>query len=194
VAKMSAANRQVQEEFLNWLLLDKRMKIAHRLPMTEADFAELKGTTTRTLRRWKAEPEFQTLLEQRKVAAAGKMLPNSAVAVGGGRAVRDARAKGKVSPPRPADPARDDPWDDPSAPAPEREYLKIKGVLASMASQGDRQALDLWMKYWGKEFVAAEQGRESILAAMSDDELLAEACVLLGERRVAGWLAERAAT
>jgi hypothetical protein len=189
VATMSAAQRQVQEEYLNWLLLDKRMKIAHRLPITEADFAELKGTTTRTLRRWKGDPDFQARLEQRRVSAAGKMLPNVAVSAAGGKAVRDARAKGKVSPPPPLDNVADDPWDDPTATGPEREYLKIKGVLAAMAGQGDRQALDLWMKYWGKEFVAAEQGRESLLAGMSDEALVDEVCRLLGAQAVAAWLA-----
>jgi hypothetical protein len=69
----------VKSEFAYWTALPKRMRISLSLPATEKDFAEYKGVSARTLRRWKEEEDFQKLVDQHKHDLTGGV-KNSAVA------------------------------------------------------------------------------------------------------------------
>lgn len=185
------ARPEVRREYASWLALDRRTKVALNLPLTDQDFAEDKGTTTRTLRRWKGEPEFQTLVEQRRVELA-KNGPNSTVAaVGGPRPVTDARSAARVSAPDEATP-EDDPALDGDLTPGEADYVRVKDTLSRMARDGNQGAIDLYMKYYGKPFIEAETSDSSDLDDLTDEQLVNEVCELLGTDAVADWLADRA--
>lgn len=186
------ARPEVRREYAAWLCLDKRTKIALSLPLTDADFAEDKGIAARTLRRWKEDPEFQELVEQKKVQLAKETLPNAAVsAVGPPRPATDARSKARLAPPRPAT-AADDPLNDPDLPADERAFLQMKDTLAEMARGGNHQAIDLWMKHFGKGFIEAEKQQDSEFAAMDDIQLAYAVMELVGPEALAAFFADQA--
>lgn len=182
---------QVRAEYLEWLLLDQRTRLVHSLPRTDAEFASLKGTTTRTLRRWKSEEDFQELLEQRRHARASELDPESSVAAAYPQT--DARAKRRYERRGPAS-AKDDPARQHAEPGtPEYEYHEIRTALAARARDGDTQAAQVWMKTFGEPFIEAERSEaSSIFADMDDDELVDEALDMIGAERVAEWLAGQA--
>lgn len=183
---------RVREEYLEWLLLDQRTRRVHGLPQSHAEFAEVKGTTDRTLRRWRNEDEgFQQRLEQRRVEVAQRG-PNGAV-VPSPRSYpqTDPRAAGRFEPPEPVS-AGDDPAvvgvEDPD----ERIYRVVKDEISRGAREGDDKLFALYMKWWGNEFVERErEARESAFLDLSDDELVGQVLDLVGEERVRGWLAGR---
>ena len=182
---------QTQEELLAWLVTSKRDRRIHGLPANEQEWAEWKGTTTRTMRRWKADEEFQELLSQRKLATARELTPNATVTpedVGGARAVTDARARRRFEAPPEVGP-EDDPLELEDLSPEERQYRKVKSALAAMAEQENHQAIDLWLKHYGKPFIEAEQQADSSLADLSDEGLADEVVRLLGVDRVAAAMA-----
>ena len=184
----------IRSQYAEWLLMDNRARLVHGLPKTDAEFAKLKGTTARTLRRWrKDDPAFAELVEQRRLEVAGELDPDSAVAAA--YPVRDARAKRRYERRGPAGPG-----DDPAAlsgAAPgtaEYEYHEIRTALAAKARDGDVQAGQAWMKLFGEPYIEAERADlASQFAELDDDRLVDETLTLIGAERVAGWLADRTA-
>lgn len=183
------ARNDVKREYAHWLAIDRKTKVALRLPLTHAAFAEDKGVATRTLRRWREDPEFQALVEQRKVEAATEVMPNSTVVsrVGPPRAKADKRTR--VEAPKGVTSA-DDPFNDPDLAPDEATYLRVKQALANMAGEGNQGAIDLFLKHYGKPFIEAEQADGTALAHLSDAELAAEVVALLGIERVAAALVD----
>jgi hypothetical protein len=150
----------------------------------------MKGVSTRSLRRWKEQDEFRTLVEQRKVDFANSS-PNSTIsAVGPARPAIDPRAVKRLSPPAPAM-AADDPALDPNVSVDEQRYLQVKDTLVNMAMDGNQGAIDLYLKHYGKPFVEAEQSKFDDYASKTDDELIAEFCRWAGVEAVANWLASQ---
>lgn len=187
------ARPEVKREYVHWLALDKATKVGLGLPTEHKGFAQDKGVSPRTLRRWRDDDEFQQLVEQRKVELA-KAGPNSTVSaeqVGPPRPHKDSRSAGRRQPPRPAT-AADHPDYDPDLPPDELHYLKVKRTLTKMAAEGNQGAMDLYFKHWGRTFIEAEQADGDLFSDMSDEDLLAEIVRLAGEDRVAHVLADLA--
>ena len=63
-----------------------------------------------------------------------------------------------------------------------------------MAMDGSQQSIDLYLKHYGKPFIAAEQKDDSLFEGMTDDELVREIVRVVGVERLAQVIAEMAAT
>lgn len=184
----------VRREFAGWLATPKRLKVSLDLPLTEKAFAELKGVDPRTLRRWKQDPEFDGFVEQEKLRVAGEARPGSALDpdLARPRPAKDARVQGRLegdASGRRAD-ATDDPEYREDLTPEELEFRQIRSTLANLAKDGQANAIDLWLKHWGKPFLQADADDGLGLSGLSDDELIDEAVALLGPERLARALAD----
>lgn len=164
------------ELFADWLLMSRRTREINGLPKSQAEFARRHGMTARTLSRWKDEDEFQQLLKfkERQQELEG----------GAERSLSDAK---KTGPRRPAsediDPALLSSSD-------ETDLGLIKKRIVKDAADGSKEALTLWMKYWGGPLVEAERTETDRLTTLSDFDLAVETVRLLGPEMVAEALAE----
>lgn len=177
------AREKTRDEYAGWLAAPKKTKLAMGLPMRQTDFAELKGISTRTLQRWKKDPEFQLLVQQKKA----KFLETGMVPDSTGRArphthataqkrIEEAlaEASGELAVGESED---------------ETRYLRMQAAIVEKAMEGDYRAQELYLKYWGKSFIEAEQSADDELAALTDAELVNRMLTLVGTERVAAWLA-----
>lgn len=182
----------VRDEYASWLATPRRLKVSLQLPLTKKAFAEFKGVNQRTLTRWESSAEFQEVLEQRKISYLNNV-PNSTVAkdVGGHRPVTHGTALKKLTPPEPVS-AVDDPVFDGSVSPDEQRYMQVKDTLVHMAMDGNQQAIDLYMKHYGKPFVEAEQRSSKLFAHLSDDDLRSEVLRLIGLEYVSNFFAQHA--
>lgn len=190
------AIRKNQEEFAAWLLMTKRDRRTHGLPATEVEWADWKGITARTLRRWKSLDEFDDYLKLRRAEMARQHIPNSTITaadVGGARNPSDARLKRRAEAgiPEPAT-QHDDPTYDPSLSPDELAYAQARDTLIQMAKDGSTEALNLYYRHYGQKHIEAERAASGDLAHLSDEQLAAEVVALLGEDAVASALADRA--
>lgn len=183
-----ATLKPIHEEFIAWLLMDKRTRTVHGMPLTQEEWANYKGLVGRTVRRWKTMPEFKELYEQRKVENARRLMPNSTVMANGPRAATDARSRRRFEPPGAAS-EQDDPTFDEDLSPEEQDYAKSKDVVIRLAHAGDAKFMDIYLKTYGKQFVEAELSAGSMLQQMGDGELADELVRTLGPDRVAAALA-----
>jgi hypothetical protein len=173
----------IKAEYASWLATPKRLKSSLGLPATKTAFAEMKGVAVRTLTRWEKQPDFDKLVEQRRIQVSG-MAPNTAVsAVGPPRPAKHGNALKKFERLEPAT-AEDDPVYDPGLTPDELRYQQVKDTLLSLATDGNQQAIDLYMKHYGKPFVEAEQRSAKLFPSMTDDELANEVIRLIGKERI----------
>lgn len=163
---------QTRDEYAYWLATPKRLRVSLGLPKTELEFSEAKEVDPRTLRRWKADDEFQQIVAKYRQQIVDAQ-PDSTV------------TKRVV--------ASDDPIADPDLSVDERHYLQVKDTLIKMAQDGNQGAIDLYLKHYGKSFVEAEQQGFVDYSNMSDDQLVSETLEFIGIERVAAWLADAAA-
>jgi hypothetical protein len=180
----------VRAEYAYWYALPKRMRASLNLPATENDFAEYKGVTARTLRRWKSEPDFMPLVEQHRHDLTGGVKNSAISAVQAPRPRTDPRTQVKALAPVKLS---DDPVYDPMLTPDEQKYLQVKDTLIQMAMDGNQGAMDLYLKHYGKTFVEAERQEFADYSGLSDEQLVSELCEMAGVEAVSGWLAERAA-
>ena len=154
------------EAFAAWLLTDEETRERRNLPRSQAEYAEHVKVSDRQLRRWKADPMFQALLDKKR----GKATGLAAVSVDGVPADLEAGAEELAG-------------------NPEDDYQAIKGQLVKGAITGDPKYLDLYFKTYGKEFVAEEiAARTSDLAGLELDDLIREAASVLDERGLVDYL------
>jgi hypothetical protein len=110
---------------------------------TEEEWAEANKTTTRTMRRWKQDPEFVALQDAYQLRL-------------------DARAALEAEPELDGDATED-----------ERSYLKVKSKLIEGAASGNPKYMDLYFKTYGKPFVEEEAAaRTADLVNLDLDELI----------------------
>lgn len=185
---------KLQGEYATWLLTTKRERELHGLPTSNAKFAELKGVTDRTLRRWRNDSvEFQGYLADLRRRMNAEAEPEGAVPfveLGARREPTDGRtvppAEERIRrPPPEADPMFDD-----ELSKDEQQYVQVKAEIARQASGGDAKALELYLKYWGSEHLRRERAENELLAGMSDEQLVREVVGLLGVELVAATLAD----
>lgn len=189
---MRQPNYQLMNEFATWMAMPKRLKASLQLPTSTKAFAEFKGVSERTLYRWKKDPSFIKMVEQRKLEQVAQV-PNSAVAkVGPPRPINDARAlrNRNLDGTDPATEA-DDPVYSQGLDAAEVQYLKVKDTLARMAADGNQGAMDLYLKHYGKQFLELEREDANPFVDLTDGQLVDQILESIGEERVAEWIAGR---
>lgn len=190
---MSApAKHGVRNEYAAWVATPKRLKTSLHLPDTKRAFAEMKGVSERTLQRWEKQESFQTLVEQQKLRLSGAATNATVSAIGPPRPVTHGTALKNLAPLEPVMP-EDDPVYEESLSDEELGYRQVKDTLLSMARDGSSQAIDLYMKHYGKPFVEAEQAANRMFPGMSDEELVSEVCRLLGKDAMSAYLAREVA-
>ena len=159
----------LREEFANWLATPPKLRVSLNMPRSEREFGDVKGVNPSTLRRWKADEEFQRMAEKAKA----ELAKTSAVLVDEQRIAEEEALDGM---------SKD-----------EQRYLQVKETLVGMATGGSQGAIDLYLKHYGKSFIEAEQAEFADYRDMSDEQLAAEVMALLGVEAVSSWLAEKVA-
>lgn len=181
----------IRNEYASWLATPNRLKTSLNLPTNKTQFADMKGVSVKTLRRWEQNDDFQTIVEQRKNEMLNNV-PNAAVAaVGPPRPVTHGTALKNLKTLAPATIEDDPVWDEELSPE-EFKYRQVKDTLVKMAMDGSQQAIDLYLKHYGKPFIAAEQQDGSLFEGMSDDQLLREIIRVAGVERLSEIFADMA--
>jgi hypothetical protein len=183
-------NPQLFREFARWAATPKYLRVTLGLPRSVAEFAEFKGVGERTVRRWKAMPEFQELVAFEKDRIAKESGSNSSVAAGIGlpRAPQDPRMVKRLAGDVKPVTWEDDPALEEGVSEGELQYRQVRERLVHMAMEGSTQAADLFMKHWGKSFVEAEHQVVGF-QEFSDQELVEEIVRLVGSERFVDLLA-----
>jgi len=173
----------IRNEYASWLATPHRLRVSLNLPKNKTAFSDMKGVSMRTLTRWEKMEDFQEIVEQRKNEMLNNV-PNAAVAaVGPPRPVKHATALKHMKVLEPATIEDDPVWDEELSPD-EFRYRQVKDTLVKMAMDGSQQAIDLYLKHYGKPFIAAEQQDGSLFEGMSDEQLLREIVRLAGVERL----------
>lgn len=137
--------RALRDEYLEWLLLDRHQRVAAGLPDSDVTWGKAKGVAPRTLRTWKADEDFKTRLEERQAQQAARLTPGSTVS-SGAYVAGDGSSEG--------------------------DYLAIRSKVITMAAAGDKTALELYMRTYGKSFVDEENAsRKSDFRDWTDEQL-----------------------
>jgi hypothetical protein len=154
------------DQYANWLILEQDQKERLNLPRTKEEYAQANKVSDRTLRRWQNDPMFKALVEKKLSTRGNNGL--TAVSVDGTPAI--------IS-------------DDTEEVNDDEEYVQIKSALVKGAMTGDPKYLDLYFKTYGKDFVAEEMAaKNSDLAGLSLDNLIAESVIVVGETYLIDYL------
>jgi hypothetical protein len=139
----------LQNEYIEWLLLDKHQRAIAGLPTSDVAWAKVKGVNERTVRQWKKHPRFIEKYENRVREKAMALPGATALAL----TPSQLNAQGK---------------DD------RNEHEMIKAKLIERAMSGDRASAELYFKTYGKAFVDEEMAnrksdfRELDISALYD--------------------------
>jgi hypothetical protein len=183
---------KIRKEYIAWCATPQRLRVQLDLPKTKREFAELKGINEKTLQRWQNLPEHKEMVEQHKRKFAGN-IENSSIT----RQIKKpmpethGNALKKYQDP-PTVTLEDDPVWNPTLGPDEQRYLKVKDTLVNMASDGHSQAIDMYLKHWGKPFIEAEQSSVGMFPNLSDNELTERILSLLGKERISEFLSYQA--
>lgn len=183
---------KIRKEYIAWCATPQRLRVELDLPKTKREFAELKGINEKTLQRWQNLPEHKDMVEQHKRKFAGN-IENSSIT----RQIKKpmpethGNALKKYQDP-PTVTLEDDPVWNPALGPDEQRYLKVKDTLVNMASDGHSQAIDMYLKHWGKPFIEAEQSSVGMFPNLSDNELTERILSLLGKERISEFLSYQA--
>jgi hypothetical protein len=157
-------------ELAEWDQLDRQQRKALGLPLTDTEWAKVKGLNARRVGKYRTDPFYAKCVEDLRNITAKRIAP------GGSASLADVALSGV--------PGTDDLAD----------YTAIKSQLAALARQGDARALETWLKNWGKPFLDEEvANRVADLASMTDETLVTQLVslvnpVLLGNvLEAAGW-------
>ena len=121
----------LQNEYIEWLLLDKHQRAVGGLPTSDTAWAKVKGISDRTVRMWKNHPKFIEKYENR--------VREKALSLPGATALALTPSQIKAQ-------NKDD----------RNEHDAIKAKLIERAMAGDRTSTELYFKTYGKAFVDEE--------------------------------------
>lgn len=148
-AKLVAERRERIQELAEWDQLDRTQRRTLGVPVSDAEWAKVKGLNVRRVSKYRADPFYDQCVEKLRSITRKRIAP------GGSATLADLSLTGM--------PGVDDVSD----------YTAIKTQVASLARQGDQRALDMWLKHWGKPFLDEEtSNRVADLAGMSDEEIV----------------------
>jgi hypothetical protein len=149
-AKLVADKRDRIEELAEWDHLDRAQRRALGVPVSDAEWAKVKGLNVRRVAKYRNDPYYAVCVEKLRNITKKRIAP------GGSASLADIASLGGM-------PGVDDLAD----------YTAIKGQVAALARQGEQKALDLWLKHWGRPFLDEETAnRVADLASMADEELV----------------------
>jgi hypothetical protein len=172
-----------ESAFVNWLLLTDAQRLATSQPATQQAWGDLHGVPDRTLRSWKSKPHVAAEIDKRRLQLAAQVssdagLSPTAMDVGVSPEILLATMATTAG----------------GSTGVEAEYAAARQMLLSLVSKGDKNALDLWFKTFGKPFVEAEQAAfKSDFRELSNDELAARTAALLPDAVLTAELARRQA-
>jgi hypothetical protein len=183
---------KVRQEYAAWCATPRRLRVQLGLPDSKRGFAELKGINERTLQRWDSLDSHKMLVDQKRKKFAGQADNASiSLAIGPPRPETHGNALKKYQTPEGVS-LEDDPVWNPELSQDEQRYQQVKDTLVGMAADGHSQAIDMYLKHWGKPFIEAEQSTSGMFPNLSDDDLLERVCRLLGKEVMANFLAKEA--
>jgi urease gamma subunit len=156
----------LQNEFIEWLLLDKHQRAVANLPSSEMEWAKVKDVSDRTLRNWKQDDSFIAKYENRQREQALSLPGATTLAL---------------------KPSANGVKDDDTV-----EYAQIKQKLVERAKQGDRASAELYFKTYGKMFVDEEiASRRSDFRDLDTDALYDRVLALVPVEKIEAELAKR---
>ena len=183
---------KIRQEYAAWCATPRSLRVQLGHPQTNREFSELKGVNERTLQRWDKLESHRELVEQKRKKFAGQA-DNAAIsaAIGPPRPETHGNALKKYQT-QEAVALEDDPVWNPELSKDEQRYQQVKDTLVTMAADGHSQAIDLYLKHWGKPFIEAEQSTTGMFPNLSEEELLERVCRLLGKEVMTNFLAKEA--
>ena len=156
----------LQNEYIEWLLLDKHQRAVASLPSSDIEWAKVKDITDRTLRTWKQNDQFIKKFENRQREQALSLPGATALAI---------------------KPSANGVKDDDTV-----EYAMIKQKLVERAKQGDRASAELYFKTYGKIFVDEEAAtRRSDFRDMDTNALYDRVLARVPQEKIEAELARR---
>ena len=162
----------LQNEYIEWLLMDKHQRAVSGLPSSDFEWSKVKGISDRTVRKWKTNEAFITKYENRQREQALKIPGATALQTQG-------RVKGKGGVVGGHDSNKS-------------EHEAIKAKLIERAMSGDRASAELYFKTYGKLFVDEElASRKSDFRDMDIEELYARVLGLVPEEVIRAELEKR---
>lgn len=173
-AKLVSDKRARIEELAEWDQLDRQQRRALGVPVSDTEWAKVKGLNVRRVAKYRNDPYYATCIERLRNITKKRIAP------GGSASLAELASLGN-------NPGVDDLSD----------YTAIKAQVAALARQGEQKALDLWLKHWGRPFLEEETAnRVADLAGMSDEELVSSLVSMVSPLLLAdvlaqaGWRAE----
>lgn len=154
---------------------------AHQLPKSHSEWGRVNKVDSRSLHRWRNDPGFEA-----RLAARLEGLDSSGPT--GSSVLRPAvetpeQILAGLAEKRGVEPGSE-----------AYEYLEVRATLLAKIRDNDLKAAEAWLKLFGAPHIAAERAESSrLFSDLGDDELVDRALALIGEDRVAVWLAGRAA-
>jgi hypothetical protein len=163
--KLAEEKRARIRELAEWDQLDRQQRRSLGLPLTDTEWAKVKGLNARRVGKYRVDPFYAECVDRLRDITAKRIAP------GGSASLADIALSGG--------PGSDDVSD----------YAAIKSQLASLARQGDPRALEIWLKNWGKPFLDEETAnRVADLASLSDEALVIQLVETVNPRLLAGVL------
>lgn len=157
----------LQNEYIEWLLLDKHQRAVAGLPTSDVAWAKVKGVNERTVRQWKKHPRFIEKYENR--------VREKAMALPGATALALTPSQLKAQ-------GKDD----------RNEHEMIKAKLIERAMSGDRASAELYFKTYGKAFVDEEMAnRKSDFRELDVEALYDRVLSLVPVAVIEGFLARQ---
>jgi hypothetical protein len=157
----------LQNEYIEWSLMDKHARAVANLPSSDVQWAKVKGIADRTIRKWKVNPAFIAKYEARE--------REKALALPGATALQTTGAVLNQK-------QKDD----------RNEHEQIKAKLIERAMAGDRASAELYFKTYGKAYVDEEvASRKSDFREMDIEQLYERVLSLVPVSKIEAELAKR---
>jgi hypothetical protein len=168
-AKLVEDKQNRIRDLAEWDQLDRSQRRALGVPVSDTEWAKVKGLNPRRVGKYRLEPFYEKCVADLRSITKKRLAPGGSVALA------------------------DLPFSAASAGVDDvADYSAIKAQVASLARQGEQRALDLWLKHWGKPFLDEEiAGRVTDLASFSDEQVVEQVVGVVSPVLLASVLRDR---
>lgn len=157
----------LQNEYIEWALMDKHARAVANLPASDVAWAKVKNMTDRTIRKWKHHPDFIAKYEARERERA-LSLPGATALQTSGAMLNQKQGDER------------------------NEHEQIKAKLIERAMSGDRASAELYFKTYGKAYVDEElANRKSDFREMDIEQLYERVLALVPMSKIEAEVAKR---